>query len=79
MIEQGTDGLSHGSTDKSVMVGGDMLLHVPLDLTTTECHPPLQNWIREWAPQEPEFLLHSDWDLRLGDPPAAADVAIEEL
>eukprot|EP00957_Ditylum_brightwellii_P106854 8151807-Ditylum_brightwellii.AAC.2 len=61
MIEQGTNGLSCGSTDEGVMVGGNMLLHVPLNLTATECHPPLQNWIMEWAPQETEFLLPSNW------------------
>eukprot|EP00957_Ditylum_brightwellii_P175586 13369066-Ditylum_brightwellii.AAC.1 len=49
MIEQGTDGLSWGSTDEGVMVGGDMPLYVPLNLTATECYLPLQNWITEWA------------------------------
>eukprot|EP00957_Ditylum_brightwellii_P153165 11658414-Ditylum_brightwellii.AAC.1 len=39
MIEQGTDGLSWGSTDKGIMVGSDMLLYVPLNLTATACHP----------------------------------------
>eukprot|EP00957_Ditylum_brightwellii_P127246 9702232-Ditylum_brightwellii.AAC.1 len=43
MIEQGTDRLSYGSTDKGAIVGGDMLLHLPLNITATEHQPPLQN------------------------------------
>eukprot|EP00957_Ditylum_brightwellii_P158585 12070913-Ditylum_brightwellii.AAC.2 len=39
MIEQGTNGLSQGSINKGGMVGGDMLLCVPLNLTATEHHP----------------------------------------
>jgi hypothetical protein len=88
MQSQGTDGLSRGSTDAGVLSGEDMLSFVPLHLSALARHPPLADWIQSWYSGDPSsWLKPFDW-FNSGHqpgrydwcpPPAAADVALEQL
>jgi hypothetical protein len=90
MIAQGTDGLSRGLTTKGVMTGLNMLHFVPLHLDALERQgPSLQEWILSWfsGQDAPAFLQPRGW-FTLGHthstcvwspPPAAAEVALEQL
>jgi hypothetical protein len=88
MQYQGTDGLSRGSTDAGVLQGDDMLSFIPLHLSAADRHPPLAAWIQSWYSDDPySWLQPFDW-FNSGHtagrnvwcpPPAAADVALEQL
>ncbi len=49
MIQQGTDGLSHGDFLGGVLAGQDMLSFIPLCKTAIERSGILLDWIREWT------------------------------
>lgn len=51
MIQQGTDGLSHGDLSGGVLAGQDMLSFIPLHETVIERSEILLDWIREWTNQ----------------------------
>jgi hypothetical protein len=90
MISQGTDGLSRGISTEGVMTGKSLLSFVPLHLSALERQgPSLQDWVLGWfsGSLPPLILEPNDWFLRghsystcvWSPPPAAADVAIEQL
>lgn len=90
MIAQGTDSLSRGLDDAGVMRSNDFLSHVPLHLSAFERAPMLlEEWISGWydGGAGPVWLNPDDWFGRghtvdfsvWGPPPAAADVALEQL
>ncbi len=88
MQYQGTDGLSRGSTDAGVLCGDDMISFISLHLSTLDRHPPLAAWIHSWYSVDSySWLKPFDW-FNSGHanghhvwcpPPAAADVALEQL
>jgi hypothetical protein len=90
MIEQGTDGGSRGDLTQGAMAGEPMLQCVPLHLAALGRGPQLEDWIRSWWDDERGSLIKLDpsgWfdeGQRDGNflwcpPPAAADVAVEQL
>jgi hypothetical protein len=90
MISQGTDGLSRGTTTEGVMIGTPFLSFVPLHLSAlTRQGFILKDWVLSWfsGPDKPLILEPKDWFLRghkyttciWEPPPAAADVALEQL
>ncbi len=90
MISQGTDGLSRGSSLEGIMRGSPFLSYVPLHLSALERQgDTLKEWILSWfsGKDEPLILSPKDWFTRGHHhstciwipPPAAADVALEQL
>lgn len=90
MISQGTDGLSRGSSLEGIMRGSPFLSYVPLHLSALERQgDTLKEWILSWfsGRDEPLILSPKDWFTRGHHhstciwipPPAAADVALEQL
>ena len=63
MIEQGTDGLSHGNLIEGVMGGKDMLSFVALHRGAMERGGErLLNWFRSWTEEDQlESLLPDEW------------------
>jgi hypothetical protein len=90
MISQGTDGLSRGLTNDGVMAGLSMLNFVPLHLNAIERQgSSLVEWINSWfsGADTPAILTPHEW-FTTGHkhstcvwvpPPAAAEVALEQL
>jgi len=62
MIQQGTDGLSHGDMTEGVMQRSPMLDHIPLHLDATQRSHDLLAWIRSWCP-DPNItpILPANW------------------
>jgi hypothetical protein len=88
MIAQGTDGLSRGDHTEGVMQGKDIREYIPLHLDAFQRSPGSKDWLTEsLAELEPVFLEPEGWfttghnfgNFVWSPPPAAADVAVEQL
>lgn len=89
MIEQGTDGLSRGDLSNGVMAGESMLTFVPLNKTAQDRSPALADWFLSttgdaagWSVLTPTDWFktpHQGGNCLWFPPPAAADVALEQL
>jgi hypothetical protein len=89
MIAQGTDGLSRGDLSNGVMAGESMLSFVPLNKSALDRSPELGDWflsstggIASWSVLTPKDWFktpHQGGNCVWYPPPAAADVALEQL
>jgi hypothetical protein len=89
MIEQGTDGLSRGDFISGVLAGSDFLALLPLNKGALELSPGLELWIQTtlagrlvWKTLTPTGWFaggHKDGHFIWSPPPAAADVALEQM
>jgi hypothetical protein len=88
MIAQGTDGVSRGDMLTGVMGGEDMLTFIPLGLTTLERQSELRECVNSWwVSGDASWLTPEGWYAGSGrdgtymwcPPPAAADVALEQV
>ncbi len=87
MQAQGTDDLSRGSLASRVLRGEGMLTFVPLHLSALSHSSSLWAWIQSWGPSDLNWLEPFGWFTRghatgshvWSPPPAAADVALEQL
>jgi hypothetical protein len=88
MIVQGADGGSRGDFTTGVLRGDAMLSYVPLHKNAIERSAGLKDWLLSWFhPGAVSLLKPKDWfseGHRTGNciwapPPAAADVAVEQL
>jgi hypothetical protein len=88
MIEQGADGGSRGDFTTGVLRGDAMLSYVPLHKNAIERSAGLEDWLLSWfLPGNATLLEPKDWfheGHQTGNsiwipPPAAADVAVEQL
>lgn len=61
MIEQGTDGLSHGLLLEGVLSGKDMLSYINIARSAIERHPPLLDFVKSWTDHSVLCLSPSDW------------------
>jgi hypothetical protein len=61
MITVGVDGVSRGDLNAGVMAGANMLLIVPLDLSTVEPSEELLSWLLSWTGENTVVLGEPDW------------------
>jgi hypothetical protein len=64
MIEQGSDRLSRGNLNVSVMAGTWMLQFVPIHLSAIQCSKTLEPWIKSFVDKTVEFLSPEGWFTR---------------
>ncbi len=88
MKQQGTDGLSRGCLANGVLLGMDMFNFIHVHLSALDHEPGLLPWLHSWlSPIRWQLLTPFEW-FTLGHqkgtfvwspPPAAADVALEQI
>jgi hypothetical protein len=87
MKHQGTDGLSRGALDAGVLSSTSMLTYFPLHLSALDQQPTLRNWVLSCYDLDAHWVAPFDWfnkGHQVGQhiwypPPAAAEVALEQL
>jgi hypothetical protein len=88
MIEQGTDGGSRGDFTTGVLRGEAMLAYVPLHLGAFERSVTIEQWMLSWfnggdadvlEPKGWFHKAHKTGNWIWAPPPAAAEVAVEQL
>jgi hypothetical protein len=61
MKAQGTDGVSRGQLKEGVSVGESMLSFILFHLTSIECLPEVDCWLRSWLGASTEIITPKDW------------------